>query len=90
MAPRTFRNHFEHFDERLEQWATKSGRKNFVDMNIIPRKAVKGTDMNDWMRNLDPMTMTLTFRDDSNEIPIIEAALRELLECAGKKERELH
>jgi hypothetical protein len=29
-APRIFRNHFEHFDERLEEWAARSKRKNFV------------------------------------------------------------
>lgn len=33
LEPRTFRNHFEHFDERLEQWATSSERRNFADSN---------------------------------------------------------
>jgi len=36
---RTFRNHFEHFDERIQEWADRPGPKNFVN-NIV---AVNGT-----------------------------------------------
>jgi hypothetical protein len=37
IAPRVFRNHFEHFDERLENWAVEWARgatRVFVDSNI--------------------------------------------------------
>lgn len=35
LAPRSFRNHFEHFDERLEAWAASSKRHNFADSNVL-------------------------------------------------------
>ncbi len=35
VAPRRFRNHFEHFDERLEEWAMTSKRRNLVDIDLI-------------------------------------------------------
>jgi len=71
---RTFRNHFEHFDERLEKWATSSKRHNFVDSNIGPHNMVEGVDPEDILRNFDPICWTLTFGGNKYELkPIIEA-----------------
>lgn len=65
LEPRTFRNHFEHFDERLEAWASESRRKNFVDSNIGPAGMISGIDPADFLRNLDTASMSVTFRGDS-------------------------
>lgn len=74
IRPRNFRNHFEHFDERLENWATSSKRRNFVDSNIGPSNMITGIDPEDFLRNFDPTSWTLTFRGDKYEFkPIIEA-----------------
>jgi hypothetical protein len=81
VAPRTFRNHFEHFDERLEKWAVDSKRRNFVDSNILPPGAIRGIDREDFLRNLDPGTLTLTFRGDSYDLGTVEAALRGIYEA---------
>jgi len=43
-----FRNHFEHFDERLEEWAKSSERHNFVDSNIGPPNMIDGIDPKDY------------------------------------------
>lgn len=73
IQPRKFRNHFEHFDERLEIWASSSKRHNFVDSNIGPSKMITGIDAKDFIRNFDNTTWELTFRGDKYEIkPIID------------------
>jgi hypothetical protein len=74
IRPRNFRNHFEHFDERLENWATSSKRHNFVDSNIGPSNMITEIDPEDFLRNFDPTSWTLTFRGDKYELkPIIKA-----------------
>jgi hypothetical protein len=60
LKPRTLRNHFEHFDERIERWANASRRHNFMDSNIGP--SISGVDPADFMRNFDPGNWTATFQ----------------------------
>ncbi|PNR88536.1 hypothetical protein X925_05945 [Petrotoga sp. 9T1HF07.CasAA.8.2] len=74
IQPRNFRNHFEHFDERLEEWAKSSERHNFVDSSIGPSDMIAGIDPKDFLRIFNPTTWTLTFRGDKYELkPIIKA-----------------
>lgn len=73
IKPRKFRDHFEHFDERLEKWATFSKGHNFIDSNIGPPNMIVGIVQQDFLRNFDPTTWTLTFGGDKYELkPIIE------------------
>lgn len=37
---RKLRNHFDHFDERLDEWWTKSGDHNLVDCIVGPPGAI--------------------------------------------------
>ena len=64
LRPRIFRNHFEHFDERLEQWATSSKRHNFADSNVGPPNMIVGIDPEDFLRNFDTENFAVTFRGD--------------------------
>jgi hypothetical protein len=74
LEPRTFRNHFEHFDERLEEWVTSSQRRNFVDSNIGPPGMIVGLDAGDFLRNFDTTNYAVTFRGDTYNLrPIIDA-----------------
>lgn len=74
LEPRTFRNHFEHFDERLENWATSSERHNLVDSSVGPPDAIVGIDVQDFLRCFDPTSWTLYFRGDKYKLkPIIDA-----------------
>ena len=74
LQPRKFRNHFEHFDERLHEWASSSPHRNFVDSNIGPLNAIQGIDPEDLLRNFDPQSATLTYRGDTYELlPMIES-----------------
>jgi hypothetical protein len=88
LQPRTFRNHFEHFDERLEQWATSSQRKNFADSNIGPTGMISGLEPGDYLRNFDTTKYAVTFRGDTYLLnPLIEA-LQELHARASVESRK--
>lgn len=53
---REARNHFEHFDERIDSWILHSTRHNFVDMNISDvdiEKAIGGINKEDYFRNIN-------------------------------------
>ena len=76
---REFRNHFEHYDERLEDWAASSIRRNIVDMNIMPAGKISGMEPGDFMRNLDPINLQLTFHGNIYDLLPIEAAVVNLL-----------
>jgi len=89
LESRAFRNHFEHFDERLDKWANSSKRKNFVDSNIGPPESISGLDPEDWMRNLDPTSLTLTFHGDSYHIPEIMEALKPICAAAQREAQGL-
>jgi hypothetical protein len=57
----TMRNHFEHFDERLDKWWSDSKAHNFMDFNLAPRSSVAGIEEIDWFRIFDPKTTDMTF-----------------------------
>lgn len=74
LEPRAFRNHFEHFDERLEKWATSSQRRNFADSNVGTISMIPEFDPDDYLRNFDTNEFAVTFRGDKYPLkPIIEA-----------------
>lgn len=75
LAPRRFRNHFEHFDERLEAWASESARRNIVDEGVFSPGAIVGVDAGDYLRNYNPSSHSLTFRGDSYGIPELADSL---------------
>jgi hypothetical protein len=57
----TMRNHFEHFDERLETWWKTSRNHNIIDRNFANRSFVTGSEPVDWFRNFDPASGDLYF-----------------------------
>ena len=85
---RKFRNHFEHFDQRIDDWATSSTRKCFVDSNICPKGSIVGMDQNDEFRNLDPQTFTLTFAGKEYELLPVYEAIKELHQIVIGKQQE--
>ena len=88
LRPRTFRNHFEHFDERLEMWMVSSERHNLLDSSVGPPDMVKGFDPRDYLRNFDTTNFAVIFRGDTYLLnPIIEA-VRDLWEKAKIEARK--
>jgi len=90
LAPRNFRNHFEHFDERLEQWATSSSRHIFVDSNTGPSNMIVGIDPADYLRNLDTTKHAITFRGDVYPLDPIAAAIGDLWQTASVEAAKPH
>lgn len=82
LEPRTFRNHFEHFDQRLEAWATSSKRRNFADSNVGPTVMIVGLEPGDFLRNFDSTLFAVTFRGDVYDLRPIADAVRDLWEKA--------
>ncbi|MHB1169474.1 MAG: hypothetical protein ACYC28_09365 [Longimicrobiales bacterium] len=75
---RTIRNHFEHYDERVEQWFRGAGSAAYRDLSIDPRGP------NPWSftpcshRQYNPVSQELHFRDESINLAEILAALAEI------------
>ncbi len=81
----TVRNHWEHFDERLDEWWSGSPHHNFIDMNVMPRSAIhiQGMTDLDWFRNLDPQSGELTFWGDTFDLPTIVNEVRRIQPIAA-------
>ena len=76
IAPRNFRNHFEHFDERIEAWANSSSQM-FIDSNVAPPGMISGIDSSEFLRNFDPESYAVTFRGDLYPLkPVLEEVNR--------------
>src|SRR5258708_2197610 len=60
LSSRLFRNHFEHFDERLESWASEE-HPMLCDANIGPAGMFGKIDPRSYLRHFDPDTFTLMF-----------------------------
>ena len=59
---RNLRNHFEHYDERIDEWALNSKNRNLIDTLIgSPSRIQIGTEKKDWHRIFDPDTLTVWF-----------------------------
>ena len=74
---RALRDHFEHFDERLDDWAETSPNKNIVDNMIGPRNAIAGDAVKDqdFMRLFDPATKLLIFRGEPFDVQALVTSL---------------
>lgn len=88
LQPRIFRNHFEHFDERLEDWAISSERKNFIDSNVGPSGMISGIEPDDYLRNFDTKNSAVTFRGDIYHLEPIANSIQSLLIIAQAKVAE--
>lgn len=61
---RTLRDHFEHFDERLDAWAEESKNRNIIHRLVGPRSAIGGDGIadGDIILHFDPDTKVFAFR----------------------------
>lgn len=82
LQSREFRNHFEHYDERIEEWANKMTSNIIVDSNVVPSYMIAGYSKESKMRNFDPDTFELTFKDKSYKFLEAVNAVRKLLEAS--------
>lgn len=87
---RNMRNHFDHFDARLDEWWITSKRHNMVDMAIMSRTAILGVDDIDRFRAFDPQTGDATFAGDNFNIKEIVSEVQRILPLAAQEANKPH
>ena len=77
---RTLRDHFEHFDERLDAWVEQSKNRNIVKQLVGPRTAIGGDAIadTDIIHHYDPAAKTYAFRGEKFDIQALAAGLDDL------------
>jgi hypothetical protein len=85
LSDRKFRNHFEHYDERIEDWFEKSPSAVYMDSSIDPFESIWESNFANIHRAYNPLTQILTFRGESVDL----AALLNVLEKLRHKCRHL-
>jgi hypothetical protein len=88
---RTLRDHFEHFDERLDEWAERSKNRDIVRRLLGPRSAIGGDAIQDEdiIDHYDPATKVYAFRGEKFDIQLIAAGLDDLYAKIGAHLSEL-
>jgi hypothetical protein len=79
LSQRDLRNHLEHYDERLDEWAAKSPSRQYVHDVIMPFRRLWGAEDRDIMRWYDPSTDTYRFQGEVFHLGALEAALKTAL-----------
>jgi hypothetical protein len=74
---RDMRNHFEHFDERIEKWNRTSIRHNFADKLIGPTNMIPGFEQGDYFRHFDTSIGAIRFNGEEYLIqPIVDEIVK--------------
>lgn len=89
---RKFRNHFEHFDERIEAWINDGDHSIFIDKTITDKDNLMNDESLESkysMRHLITDGMILKFRGDRYELEPIALAVVELYKEINIAEAEM-
>jgi hypothetical protein len=78
LSDRKFRNHFEHYDDRIEKWFKGKSSAVYSDLAIDPFKSTFGNVHSNHHRAYDPLTQTLTFRGESFDLAAVLKELKEI------------
>jgi hypothetical protein len=96
LKARAFRDHFTHFDERLDEWALSSENHDYADSNvgITPGKGVlfwfaEGEYLRNIVRTDYPAQFDITFRGEALSLLPIMKAVQDLAQKAEAKSRDL-
>ena len=82
IASRTLRNHFEHFDERLDRWIDEHAEKrSIVNRNVQPmNEGIRaGVESGRVLHHYDPITRVAYFRGDKFPVDPVLDELRLIL-----------
>lgn len=89
LKSRTLRDHLEHFDERLDNWATTSEHRNILQDYIGPPGGIVGLEASDRMREFDPASTNVTFCGETYNVQALVTAIEELTATAKQKVEEI-
>ena len=78
LSDRKLRNHFEHYDERIEDWFEKNRSAVYMDSKIDPFESNWISNTTNIHRAYNPLTQTLTFRGESVDLGKLLNALEEI------------
>lgn len=84
MATRAARNHLQHFDERLDDWAATTVNGNYADRIIGPPGAVVIADGTKVLRQFDPATSIFTFQSEDYNILELANEIQKVADAARK------
>lgn len=76
LSNREFRNHFEHYDERIEEWFAKSGSVVYTDLAMNP--SLRGNLGVSDHRGYNSFDNTLLFRGEMLDLNAVIMAVKEL------------
>ncbi len=79
ISKRKLRNHFEHYDERIEKWFEKQPSAVYRDLEINPFESIWGITDKNKNREYNPNTQVLTFRGESIDLGVLLSELEEIL-----------
>jgi hypothetical protein len=79
LRSRDFRNHFEHFDERLEDWALSPRHNLWADENVFNGYSDTDPELRVQLRAVNVSTGSLIFRGGAHPIGPVAKALANLM-----------
>lgn len=80
LSDRTFRNHFEHYDERIEDWFENYNSAVYMDSRIEPFEPTPLSFQQFSHRSYYPTSRTLSFRNESIDLSAVLTALAKIRE----------
>jgi len=86
LSNRDLRDHFEHFDERIQTWGDRPGPKNFIDSNVMVGMSleqainVTGASPQDYFRLFVTPPPTVRFWGTDYPLQPIATALQDLMQ----------
>jgi len=86
----SMRNHFEHYDERLDKWWKESPQRNYLDRFLGSPESVVGLSDIDRFRVYDPTTHEIVFWGERFNVQAIVTAVDELLPRAEAEANKPH
>lgn len=84
---RTVRNHFEHVDERIEEWWLESERHNIAQRSMGPLgMGIEGLEQKEFFEQFDPAQLIAAFQGDLFELQPIADEISALLSAVTEAE----
>lgn len=78
LSDRNFRNHFEHYDERIEDWFDNNNSAVYTDSIIDPFEPTPLSMPQVFHRKYNPMSRTLYFRNESIDLTVVLAEIAKI------------
>jgi hypothetical protein len=83
LQPTSMRNHFDHFDERLDEWWKRSEDHNYVDLRFGDvGSQIHGIPEDEMFRSFDPASGDLVFWGQRYNLPAIIDEIRKIMPLA--------